>query len=155
MPSVAVQAPVPYEPEVKPSSRRSSCQLAAVMVASCNSSVAKPSVVTKPPNAHSKSPIALLTIRVAFAGSLNTVAGTLLGACTVRRRDVSHPASSAPSVSAPTMRCCRCLIGVIGVVESVGEPERDDELRELWELGLVERVAAVRAGAVRRGEGFF
>src|ERR1051326_4607608 len=136
------------------------------MVASCSSSVAIPSVITNPPNAHSKSPITLLTINVALAGSSNTVAGTLFGAFTSRRREVLQATSrKAVALNAAADRTARrpnlveCLDVICVMIlnrrwsgqVSVRDPDVEQERRELGILGLVERVAAVRAAQIVLG----
>src|SRR5262245_33349569 len=92
-----------------------------------------PSVVTNPPKAHSKSPMRLCTIKFALDGSSNTVAGTLFGATTSRRREVSHAVSAIARRSMPPF-----LLSVIGM-PSVRDADGEQERRELRELGLVER----------------
>src|SRR5438105_13309991 len=119
-------------------SRRSYGHWAAPSCASASSSEMIASTPTAAPNAHSKSPIALLTIRVALVGLSKIVTGTLFGALTSSRRLVLHATSARAAADA-----ARILVIVIGWSPSVGlvvQANGEHEGGELRILGLTDEI---------------
>src|SRR4029453_1932092 len=156
---------VPYEPPgCVLASRRSYGHAAAPSCASASSSLMIPSTATMPPNAHSKSAIALLTARAAFLGSSIMFTGTVAGVST-SRRSFELQAATAPRMEtiaasdsappralprAPTVAprgfCCMEVIGeirplfrLLGIDRgtSVGEANGQYQRRELRHMRLV------------------
>src|SRR3954466_12329402 len=113
-------------------SRRSYGHCAAPSWASASSSEMTPSMSAAAPNAHSKSPMALLAMSVAEVGASNSVTGTLFGASTSSSLCVSQATIVAATMIAPAMNLALIIGG-----SSVVDAKREDERRELRVFRLV------------------
>src|SRR6266567_2097021 len=135
-------------------SRRSYGHCAAPSCASARSSEITPSINTAAPNAHSKSPTALLTIRFALVGWSKIVTGTLLGAFTSSNRLVLQAATSAATITPLILRILIiCVSPLVGRSRAQGrgsngclvvDVDGEHEGRELGVLRLIGEVAAAR-----------